>query len=116
MASETRRFGLCRQPLGRCSPRYSVYLIYWYKSTNTDACVALLADTAHVVHLESLAVEAVEEEAANGEHQGTFRLQQGPWCFPCRALLALLASVSGPGAVQFLIRRALLALLTSVSC
>jgi len=69
--------------------------------------VALLADTAHVVQLESVAVEAVEAEAAKGELQGTFRLQQGPWCVgSCRALLALLASVSGPGAVQFLIRRA----------
>ena len=78
--------------------------------------MALLADTAHVVQLESVAVEAVEAEAAKGELQGTFRLQQGPWCCSGRALLALLASVSGPGAVQFLIRRALLALLTSVSC
>ncbi len=42
--------------------------------------MALSGDTAHVVQLESVAVEAVEAEAAKGELQGTFRLQQGPWC------------------------------------
>jgi hypothetical protein len=26
-----------KQPGGRCLLRYSVYLLYWYKSTNTDA-------------------------------------------------------------------------------
>ena len=28
----------------RLADRYSVYLLYWYKSTNTDTCVSLTAD------------------------------------------------------------------------
>ena len=43
-------------------PRTQFYLLYWYKSTNTDATHQVLREARHVEHYHRGAEEEVEDE------------------------------------------------------